>query len=106
MCVGIPMQVLEASGSMALCEGMGRREQVDTLLTGDPQVGDWLLVFLGSAREIISAEQARAITDALTAVNLALAGDTSVDHLFPDLANREPELPEFLRPKSPADKST
>lgn len=98
MCIGIPMQVLEVNGAMALCEGMGRREQVNTLLTGTPQIGDWMLVFLGSAREIITAEQAAEIADALKAVELALGGETSLDHLFPDLAGREPELPEHLRP--------
>jgi len=98
MCVGIPMQVLDVNGAIALCEGMGRREQVNTLLTGEPKVGDWVLVFLGSAREIITAEHAATIADALTAVDLALKGETSLDHLFPDLANRQPELPPHLRP--------
>lgn len=98
MCVGIPMRVLEVNGDMALCEGMGRREHVNTLLTGIPEVGEWLLVFLGSAREIITADQAAAIADALKAVELALKGETSLDHLFPDLAGREPELPAHLRP--------
>ncbi len=98
MCIGIPMQVLEVEGMRALCEGMGRRQHVDTLLIDTPEPGDWVLVFLNSAREIIDEAQAKTIADALTAVNLALAGETSLDHLFPDLANREPELPEFLRP--------
>ena len=97
MCIGIPMQVLEVEGMRALCEGMGRRQHVDTLLIDTPKAGDWVLVFLNSAREIIDEAQAKTIADALTAVNLALAGETSLDHLFPDLANREPELPEFLR---------
>ena len=97
MCIGIPMQVLEVEGAGALCEGMGRRQYVNTLLIDTPKPGDWLLVFLNSAREIIDESHAKSIADALTAVNLALAGETSLDHLFPDLANREPELPEFLK---------
>jgi hydrogenase expression/formation protein HypC len=97
MCIGIPMQVLEVEGMLSLCEGMGRRQHVDTLLIDTPKPGDWVLVFLNSAREIIDEAQARTIADALTAVNLALQGETSLDHLFPDLAGREPELPAFLR---------
>ena len=103
MCIGLPMQVLEVEATRALCEGMGRRQYVDTMLIDTPALGDWVLVFLNSAREILDAQQARSITDALTAVNLALSGETSLDHLFPDLVNREPELPEFLR--ASADKS-
>lgn len=97
MCIGIPMQVLEVEETRALCEGMGRRQYADTLLIDTPKPGDWVLVFLNSAREIIGADQAKAIADALTAVNLAMQGETSLDHLFPDLAGREPELPDFLR---------
>jgi hydrogenase expression/formation protein HypC len=33
----------------------------------------------------------------LQALTLTLQGDTNIDHLFADLVNREPQLPEFLR---------
>ena len=77
---------------------MGERRRVDTLLIGEPALGSWLLVFLDTAREIISEEQARHTADALQAVQLTLQGETAVDHLFADLIEREPQLPDFLRP--------
>lgn len=87
MCIGIPMQVLEVREAQALCEGAGRQELVNTLLIDTPEVGDWLLVFLGSAREILTPEQAAETINALTALDLALRGE-NVDHLFQDLPSR------------------
>jgi hydrogenase expression/formation protein HypC len=100
MCIGIPMRVLQVEGDYALCEGMGERRRVDTLLLGPQAVGAWLLVFLDSAREVLSPESAEKITAALQAVNLAMQGEGDIGHLFPDLADREPVLPDFLQPTS------
>ena len=55
------------------------------------------MVFLGAAREIISDETARVTSDALAALELAMRGETDIDHLFADLVDREPELPDHLR---------
>ncbi|MEW8312437.1 MAG: HypC/HybG/HupF family hydrogenase formation chaperone, partial [Candidatus Thiodiazotropha taylori] len=71
----------------------------DTLLVGDQPVGSWLLVFLNSAREVLSEQRAEQISQALQALDLALSGESEVDHLFADLVDRTPELPEHLRPK-------
>ena len=60
-------------------------------------MGSWVLVFHAVAREVLTEERARQVTDALQALDAALAGDTNLDHLFPDLVGREPELPEHLR---------
>lgn len=97
MCIGLPMQVLSTHPGYAICEGMGERRRVDTLLVGDQQVGSWLLVFLNSAREVLNAARAREIELALQALDLAIQGETEVDHLFADLVNREPQLPDHLR---------
>lgn len=97
MCIGIPMQVVEPSGEMALCEGMGRTALVDFMLLGEQPAGSWVLVFMDTAREVLTAEQAKQINDALLAVQLAMQGESQVDDLFADLVNREPQLPEFLR---------
>lgn len=101
MCIGVPMQVVERRGSSALCRGDGELELVDTALVGDVAPGTWLMVFLGAAREIISAETAHRSANALLAIRLALDGETDLDHLFADLVSREPELPEHLRPSPP-----
>ena len=100
MCIGLPMQVVSHEGGYALCEGMGEQRQVDTLLVGEQPVGSWLLVFLNSAREVLSEERAKQISDALQAVNMAMQGETGVSHLFADLADREPQLPPHLRGKT------
>lgn len=97
MCIGIPMQVVELRGESAVCVYRGQPSLVDMMLVGEQPVGSWLLVFLDAAREVISAEKAGQIADALEAMRLAMQGETDIDHLFADLVDREPELPEFLR---------
>ncbi len=97
MCIGLPMQVTDVGSGFAWCEGMGERRKVSTLLVDAQPVGSWLLVFLDTAREVITAEEATRIADALKAVSLTMAGETGVDHLFADLVGREPPLPEFLQ---------
>jgi hydrogenase expression/formation protein HypC len=98
MCVGIPMKVVESSPGSALCETRdGTSRRIDTMLIGEQPVGTWLLTFLDTAREVLSAEQAAQISNALQAVEMALQGDANIDHLFQDLIDREPELPAFLR---------
>lgn len=98
MCIGLPMQVLGVEPGHALCEGFGETRRVDTWLIDEPKPGDWVLVFVDSAREILEPERAQQIADALQAATLALSGDTDLDRWFPDLANREPQLPDFLKP--------
>ncbi len=97
MCIGIPLQVVETGEGYALCRDGDRLRRIDTLLVGRPEPGAWLLTFLDTAREILSEEQARQIRDALEAVTLAMQGQGDIDHLFADLVDREPRLPEFAR---------
>ena len=94
MCIGIPMQVIEAGEGSALCEGMGERKRISTLLVGDQPEGTWLLTFLDAAHEVLDPQDAARITDAVTAVNLVMQGSTDIDHLFADLVDREPPRPE------------
>jgi len=98
MCIGIPMQVIEPGLGTALCEGGGERREIDMRLVGDQPEGGWVLVFLDAAREVVTAEQAALIANALDALRLALSGQSEgIDALFPDLAGREPELPPHLK---------
>ncbi len=106
MCIGVPMQVVEPGVGFARCEGLGMSRMVNTLLVGDQPVGTWLLVFLDSAREIISAEDAERIGDAVRALDLVMSlpaetgGDSparqDIDALFADLVDREPQKPPSL----------
>ena len=80
MCICIPMQVIEADGRFALCEGRGERRRINTALVGDVAPGDWLLVFLDDARERIDAARAAEVNAALDLVLGAMQGaDLAVD---------------------------
>jgi hydrogenase expression/formation protein HypC len=91
------MQVVGQRGESALCEYRGEQTLVDMMLVGEQAPGTWVLVFLCAAREVISELKAMQIADALEAMRLAMQGETQFDHLFADLAGREPQLPEFLK---------
>lgn len=88
------MRVVECAEGSAICEGMGQRKRVSTLLVGDQPEGTWLLTFLDAAREVLEPDDAARITDAVTAVNLVMQGKSDIDHLFADLIDREPPRPE------------
>ncbi len=97
MCIGIPMQIVTHHGSRATCEDAdGQRFDIDMMLLGELPTGTWVLTFLDTAREVLSGQQALEIQQALLALQGALRGE-SIDHLFADLIDREPQLPEFLR---------
>ena len=92
MCIGIPMQVIEADGRFALCEGRGERRRINTALVGDVSSGDWLLVFLDDARERIDALRAAEVNAALDLVLGAMQGhgaDLDVDFALPSQMNAE-----------------
>jgi len=99
MCLAIPMEVLRVEGLQAWCRDRdGSEVVVDTILTGPVSPGQWLLVFLGAAREIVSAEDAAKVSAAIDALDAALVGDTDrINAAFADLIDREPQLPDFLR---------
>ena len=97
MCIGIPMQVIEVGFGFALCRARDGNHHIDTRLVGEVEAGEWLMVFLGAARERMSEEAARQAGDALEALEMAMRGETDFDHLFTDLIDREPQLPEHLR---------
>ena len=97
MCIGIPMQVIAQHGESALCVYREQENLIDMMLVGEQPIGTWLLVFLDTAREILSEQKAQQIADALEAMHLAMQGETQLDHLFADLVDREPTLPAFLQ---------
>jgi hydrogenase expression/formation protein HypC len=92
MCIGIPMQVIEADGRFALCEGRGERRRINTALVGDVSAGDWLLVFLDDARECIHAGRAAEVNAALDLVLDAMRGvelSGGIDFALPSQMNAE-----------------
>jgi hydrogenase expression/formation protein HypC len=101
MCIGIPMRIVEGDAAAAVCEGRGARERVDMLIVGAQPPGTWVLVFHGAARRVLTDTEAMQTLDALDALGIALrapeGGREAIDALFADLADREPQLPEYLR---------
>jgi hydrogenase expression/formation protein HypC len=107
MCVGVPMEVLSAGAYHAVCRGRTGTTRVDTLITGPLAVGQWVLCFLGAAREVIDSERAHLVDAALDALDAIAAGQGDLgdqcdltalmNSHFADLIGREPQLPEFLR---------
>ena len=76
------------TGVHGLCRGRSGEIEVNTLLIGPQPAGTWVLNFLGAAREVISAEDAKRIQDALAAVEAIARGEAvDVDAHFPDLAD-------------------
>lgn len=87
MCVGIPALVLEAGDFVSRCRTRNGEEQINMMLTGPQPTGTWVLTFLGSAREVISEQDAQHIDKALDGLSAIMGGDADidVDHYFPDL---------------------
>ncbi|MEM1381949.1 MAG: HypC/HybG/HupF family hydrogenase formation chaperone [Pseudomonadota bacterium] len=95
MCVGIPLRIVSVNGSEAVATNGTRTETLDLSLTGPVEPGTWVLSFLGSARERISEDEARLISEALAGLERVMAGEALGD-AFADLENRGPVLPPHL----------
>jgi len=95
MCLGIPMTVVEGDDFSALCARESETRRVSMLLIGAQPVGTKVLVHIDSAVRVLDDAEAETIDNALAGVAAALSGE-SFDHLFADLVDREPQLPDFL----------
>ncbi len=89
MCIGVPVQVVESNDFMALCRGRNGEETVNMMLIGPQPVGTWVLNFLGSAREVLSEEDAAKIDKALDGLAAVMEGETDIDRYFPGLGQAE-----------------
>lgn len=79
MCIGVPVQVIEPGEFVSLCRGQNGDEQVNMMLTGPQPEGTWVLNFLGSAREVLSEEDAMNLNRALEGLNAIMSGEPDVD---------------------------
>jgi hydrogenase expression/formation protein HypC len=81
--------VIETNGFHARCRGRDGEVWVNLMLIGPQPEGTWLLNFLGSAREVLSEEDARNANRALDALVAVMAGAETVDidHYFPGLSS-------------------
>lgn len=98
MCVGEPMVVVATDGLIGTCVRAGDQatEIVDLALVGQVEPGTHVLVFLGSAREVLSPERADEITRAISGLRSLMDGG-SLGDAFADLEARPPELPPHLK---------
>jgi hydrogenase expression/formation protein HypC len=102
MCIGAPLQVIQADGCFAWCEADGQRERLDMILVGEQLPGTWVLAFQGSARQVLSALEAGQMQQGRKALAAVMNGDEAgIDGFFADLVGRTPELPAHLRPAWP-----
>ena len=77
MCIGIPMQVTAVEPGHAVCVGRGETRRVRTALVDTVQAGDWLLIFIDSAQEHITAQRAREVNGTLDLLAAVMQGDLS-----------------------------
>jgi hydrogenase expression/formation protein HypC len=98
MCIGMPMRVVITEERFAWCEAEGQRERLDMALVGPQAAGTWVLAFHGTARQVLSGEEAAQARSGRQALAAVLAGDGAVDRFFADLVERTPQLPAHLMP--------
>lgn len=105
MCVGLPLCIHAINGIAADAKNGDHEELIDLSLTPDARVGDWVLTHLGSAREIISPDEADKVTAALAGLRAVMQGEGLGD-AFADLEAEEPQLPPHLRAAVAAGQTT
>ncbi len=91
MCIGVPVKIIKTGEFMARCEGRNGIEDVNMMLIGAQPEGAWVLNFLGSAREVLSEDDALKIDKALDGLDALMNADgpVNIDQFFPDLVNNE-----------------
>ena len=67
MCLAVPMQITHLDGFDARCSAKGVERQVSLFMLQHelPSVGDWVLIHVGYALQVITAENARETWDLL-----------------------------------------
>ena len=96
MCLGIPLRLIARSGIAGQAEDGDKIAQIDLSLVPDAKPGDWVLTFLGSAREILTEDEALKIRAALQGLSDLMAG-RDLGTAFADLDARSPTLPPHLQ---------
>ncbi|TCO70553.1 HypC/HybG/HupF family hydrogenase formation chaperone [Rhodovulum euryhalinum] len=96
MCVGLPFRILAVDGIAARVTDGETTALIDLSLTPDARPGDWVLTFLGAAREVLDADEAQKILAALAGLCAVMGGGDPGD-AFADLDARGPSLPPHLQ---------
>ena len=96
MCIGIPMKVLAVEPGFAQVVGRGEARRVSTLLVGDCVAGQWLLVFLNDAREVIDAGRAQEVNATLDLLQSVIDTGVLVKKYLEDDVMEETEKAELF----------
>lgn len=96
MCLGVPMRITAVDGIAGQAQGDHGPSLIDLSLTPDVRPGDWVLTFLGAAREIIDEVRAAQISAALNGLQSLMQGGDLGD-AFADLEQTGPRLPPHLQ---------
>lgn len=105
MCVGVPMRLTAVDGIVGHADDRGTAHLLDLSLLPDAHAGDWVLGFLGTAREILPEAEALLIRKALDGLAQVMAGGDGGD-AFADLDARVPALPPHLQAALDAGQAT
>ena len=68
MCLAIPAKILSVDGTAAHCEMSGVTKDIDISLTPEAKAGDWVIVHVGFALQVIDAQKAAATLAAMQSV--------------------------------------
>jgi len=58
MCLAVPAQIVERRDDLAVADLHGNRVQINTMLTPEAEVGDWILMHAGFSIQRLDAESA------------------------------------------------
>lgn len=75
MCLAIPAKIISVDGTTAHCEMSGVTKDVDISLTPQAKAGDWVIVHVGFALQVIDPEKAAETLAAMQAVADAQKSD-------------------------------
>lgn len=98
MCIGEPMRLTAVEGIAGWAEthAGAPAHLIDLSLTPDAVPGDWVLTFLGAAREVVGPAEAAQIAAALAGLRSVMTGG-DLGAAFADLEARAPSLPPHLQ---------
>ncbi|MBE2278299.1 MAG: HypC/HybG/HupF family hydrogenase formation chaperone [Rhodobacteraceae bacterium] len=96
MCVGVPLRLTAVDGILGRAQDGDQTEIVDLSLVPDARPGDWVLGFLGTARAVLTEDEALKIRDALAGLSSLMQGG-QLGSAFADLEARPPTLPPHLQ---------
>lgn len=104
MCIAVPEKIVSLreseAGLFGKTERAGAVHETDLSLLDGVRVGDWVLVFRGSALRVVPEEEAMRVEAALRAVSSAAVGEEDaamIDAGFEDLENPDDRLPPHLK---------